>query len=65
MAEEAPEEPAGGLAPDDYPVACDRGVLNKRYRDSRPVGSGIGLAPAHGLVTRMGGAAFTLALRLG
>ncbi len=65
-----------GLAPEDYPVAFDRGVLNKRYRDSRPVGSGIGLALAHGLVTRMGGtltagpapeggAAFTVAFRLG
>ncbi|KZB83632.1 sensor histidine kinase [Amycolatopsis regifaucium] len=65
-----------GLAPEDYPVAFDRGVLNKRYRDRRPVGSGIGLALAHGLVTRMGGtltagpapeggAAFTVAFRLG
>jgi two-component system OmpR family sensor kinase len=65
-----------GLAPEDYPVAFERGVLNKRYRDSRPVGSGIGLALAHGLVTRMGGtltagpapeggAAFTVAFRLG
>jgi len=65
-----------GLAPEDYPVAFERGVLNRRYRDRRPVGSGIGLALAHGLVTRMGGtltagpapeggAAFTVALRLG
>jgi len=65
-----------GLAPEDYPVAFERGVLNKRYRDSRPVGSGIGLALAHGLVTRMGGtltagpapeggAAFTVAFRSG
>ncbi|MFD5095172.1 histidine kinase dimerization/phospho-acceptor domain-containing protein [Amycolatopsis thailandensis] len=65
-----------GLAPEDYPVAFERGVLNKRYRDSRLVGSGIGLALAHGLVTRMGGtltagpapeggAAFTVAFRLG
>ncbi|MFE6610989.1 histidine kinase dimerization/phospho-acceptor domain-containing protein [Amycolatopsis sp. NPDC057786] len=65
-----------GLAPEDYPVAFERGVLNRRYRDSRPVGSGIGLALAHGLVTRMGGtltagpapeggAAFTVGLRLG
>ncbi|WP_410634172.1 ATP-binding protein [Amycolatopsis sp. cmx-4-83] len=44
-----------GLAPEDYPVAFERGVLNKRYRDRRPVGSGIGLALVHGLVTRMGG----------
>ncbi|WP_410654351.1 sensor histidine kinase [Amycolatopsis sp. lyj-112] len=65
-----------GLAPEDYPVAFERGVLNQRYRDSRPVGSGIGLALAHGLVTRMGGtltagpapeggAAFTVVFRLG
>ncbi len=44
-----------GLAPEDYPVAFERGVLNARYRDHRPVGSGIGLALVHALVTRMGG----------
>lgn len=44
-----------GLAAEDYAVAFDRGVLNAKYRDSRPVGSGIGLALVHGLVTRMGG----------
>jgi two-component system OmpR family sensor kinase len=44
-----------GLAPEDYDVAFQRGVLNARYRDRRPVGSGIGLALVHGLVTRMGG----------
>ncbi|MDT7723552.1 MAG: two-component system, OmpR family, sensor kinase [Actinomycetota bacterium] len=44
-----------GLSQEDYAVAFDRGVLNAKYRDSRPVGSGIGLALAHGLVTRMGG----------
>ncbi|HKN56129.1 MAG TPA: HAMP domain-containing sensor histidine kinase, partial [Amycolatopsis sp.] len=64
-----------GLAPEDYPVAFERGVLNARYRDRRPVGSGIGLALVHGLVTRMGGtltagpapeggAAFTITFRL-
>ncbi|MGW4062733.1 sensor histidine kinase [Amycolatopsis sp. NPDC004747] len=64
-----------GLAPEDYPVAFERGVLNARYRDRRPVGSGIGLALVHALVTRMGGtltagpapeggAAFTLTLPL-
>ncbi|MEC3977461.1 sensor histidine kinase [Amycolatopsis sp. H20-H5] len=64
-----------GLAAEDYPVAFDRGVLNARYRDRRPVGSGIGLALAHGLVTRMGGsitagpapeggAAFTMSFNL-
>ncbi|SDY04249.1 Signal transduction histidine kinase [Amycolatopsis xylanica] len=64
-----------GLAAEDYPVAFDRGVLNQKYRGKRPVGSGIGLALAHGLVTRMGGtltagpapeggAAFTVTLPL-
>ncbi|MCG8926822.1 sensor histidine kinase KdpD [Lentzea sp. CC55] len=62
-----------GLAAEDYPVAFDRGVLHARYRGSRPVGTGVGLALVHGLVTRMGGtivagpaaeggAAFTVAL---
>ncbi|TWP45833.1 HAMP domain-containing histidine kinase [Lentzea tibetensis] len=44
-----------GLAPDDYAVAFDRGVLHSRYQSSRPVGTGVGLALVHGLVTRMGG----------
>ncbi|SDH36978.1 Signal transduction histidine kinase [Lentzea fradiae] len=44
-----------GLAPEDYPVAFDRGVLHARYQQSRPVGTGVGLALVHGLVTRMGG----------
>ncbi|MFD4643263.1 histidine kinase dimerization/phospho-acceptor domain-containing protein [Lentzea sp. NPDC058436] len=44
-----------GLAAEDYPVAFDRGVLHARYQDSRPVGTGVGLALVHGLVTRMGG----------
>ncbi|SDK31970.1 Signal transduction histidine kinase [Lentzea albidocapillata subsp. violacea] len=44
-----------GLASEDYPVAFDRGVLHARYQDSRPVGTGVGLALVHGLVTRMGG----------
>ncbi|MGW6933071.1 ATP-binding protein [Lentzea sp. NPDC054927] len=44
-----------GLAPEDYPVAFDRGVLHARYQESRPVGTGVGLALVHGLVTRMGG----------
>ncbi|SES12127.1 HAMP domain-containing sensor histidine kinase [Lentzea albida] len=65
-----------GLAPEDYAVAFDRGVLHARYQDSRPVGTGVGLALVHGLVTRMGGtivagpaaeggAAFTVTLRPG
>ncbi|WAL66980.1 HAMP domain-containing sensor histidine kinase [Amycolatopsis cynarae] len=64
-----------GLAPEDYAIAFERGALNAKYRGSRPVGSGIGLALTHGLVTRMGGmisagpapeggAAFTLTLPL-
>ena len=44
-----------GLAPEDYAVAFERGVLNQKYRGRRPVGSGIGLALAHGLITRLGG----------
>ncbi|MET9231273.1 HAMP domain-containing sensor histidine kinase [Lentzea sp. NPDC003310] len=63
-----------GLAAEDYAVAFDRGVLHARYQDSRPVGTGVGLALVHGLVTRMGGtivagpaaeggAAFTVTLR--
>ena len=45
-----------GLAPEDYAVVFDRGVLHERYRGHRPVGSGgVGLALVHGLVTRMGG----------
>jgi two-component system OmpR family sensor kinase len=44
-----------GLAPEDYAVAFDRGVLHARYQESRPVGTGVGLALVHGLVTRMGG----------
>ncbi|GLZ38347.1 two-component sensor histidine kinase [Actinokineospora sp. NBRC 105648] len=62
-----------GLAPEEYAMAFDRGVLNARYAGSRPVGTGIGLALVHGLVTRMsgtitaapapeGGAAFTVRL---
>lgn len=65
-----------GLASEDYPVAFDRGVLHARYQESRPVGTGVGLALVHGLVTRMGGtiaagpaaeggAAFTVTLRPG
>ena len=44
-----------GLAPEDYAMAFERGALHTKYRGRRPVGSGIGLALAHGLVTRMGG----------
>lgn len=44
-----------GLSDDDYRTAFDRGVLHSRYQGIRPVGTGIGLALAHGLVTRLGG----------
>jgi two-component system OmpR family sensor kinase len=44
-----------GLAAEDYAVAFDRGVLHARYQETRPVGTGMGLALVHGLVTRMGG----------
>ncbi|HEX5401918.1 MAG TPA: HAMP domain-containing sensor histidine kinase [Pseudonocardiaceae bacterium] len=44
-----------GLADADYQVAFQRGVLHGRYQHDRPVGTGVGLALAHGLVTRMGG----------
>jgi signal transduction histidine kinase len=44
-----------GLSEADYQVAFRRGVLHGRYRHDRPVGTGVGLALAHGLVTRMGG----------
>ncbi|MBM7770656.1 signal transduction histidine kinase [Actinokineospora baliensis] len=65
-----------GLAQEEYAVAFERGVLNARYAGSRPVGTGIGLALVHGLVTRMngtisagpaaeGGAAFTVRLPTG
>ncbi len=64
-----------GLAAADYEVAFERGVLHGRYQHDRPVGTGVGLALAHGLVTRMGGtiqagpapeggACFTVTLRL-
>ncbi len=44
-----------GLTDDDLDVAFERGVLHARYRGHRPVGSGVGLALAHRLVTRLGG----------
>jgi two-component system, OmpR family, sensor kinase len=44
-----------GLTADDAAVAFERGVLNARYRDTRPVGSGLGLSIAERLVSRLGG----------
>jgi signal transduction histidine kinase len=44
-----------GLSDEDYKLAFERGVLHSRYQGVRPVGTGIGLALVHGLVTRLGG----------
>ncbi|HET6479290.1 MAG TPA: HAMP domain-containing sensor histidine kinase [Actinoplanes sp.] len=44
-----------GFTDDDLAVAFDRGVLNQRYRGVRKTGSGLGLALAARLVTRLGG----------
>ncbi len=46
-----------GLAPEDLAVAFERGRLQQRYRGSRPVGSGLGLALVGELARRMGGRA--------
>jgi signal transduction histidine kinase len=45
-----------GFTDDDLAVAFQRGALNRRYRGIRKVGSGLGLALAARLVTRLGGA---------
>jgi signal transduction histidine kinase len=44
-----------GLSDEDYQHAFEKGVLHSRYQGVRPVGTGIGLALVHGLVTRLGG----------
>ncbi|HEX6359807.1 HAMP domain-containing sensor histidine kinase [Actinophytocola sp.] len=44
-----------GLSEEDYRAAFQKGVLHSRYQGVRPVGTGIGLALVHGLVTRLGG----------
>jgi two-component system sensor histidine kinase BaeS len=44
-----------GLTPEDRAVAFERGRLTQRYRGSRPVGSGLGLALVGELARRMGG----------
>jgi two-component system sensor histidine kinase BaeS len=44
-----------GLTPEDAEHAFERGRLRDRYRDVRPVGSGLGLSIAARLVERLGG----------
>jgi two-component system, OmpR family, sensor kinase len=49
-----------GLAPDDYRVAFEQGVLHTRYRGRRRLqdsqsGAGLGLALTYSLVSRLGG----------
>lgn len=44
-----------GLTDDDIRVAFERSALYDRYRGTRRVGTGVGLALAAGLVARMGG----------
>ncbi|HEY7271806.1 MAG TPA: HAMP domain-containing sensor histidine kinase [Actinoplanes sp.] len=44
-----------GFTDDDLAVAFERGALNQRYRGIRKVGSGLGLALAARLVSRLGG----------
>ena len=44
-----------GFTDEDLAVAFDRGALNRRYRGTRKVGSGLGLALAARLVDRLGG----------
>jgi two-component system, OmpR family, sensor kinase len=44
-----------GLSDEELRVAFQKGVLHSRYQGVRPVGTGIGLALVHGLVTRLDG----------
>lgn len=50
-----------GLDPQDLAVAFEPGLLTERYRGSRPVGTGVGLALVGELVRRLGGRAEALA----
>jgi signal transduction histidine kinase len=45
-----------GFTDEDLAVAFQRGALHQRYRGIRRTGSGLGLALAARLVTRLGGA---------
>ncbi|OLB64316.1 MAG: two-component sensor histidine kinase [Actinobacteria bacterium 13_2_20CM_2_72_6] len=44
-----------GFAEEDLALVFQRGAMSERYRGVRQVGSGLGLALAHGLVRRLGG----------
>jgi two-component system sensor histidine kinase BaeS len=44
-----------GFTDEDLAVAFERGALYERYKGVRKVGSGLGLALAHRLVSRLGG----------
>ncbi len=44
-----------GFADADLGVVFERGAMSERYQGIRKVGSGLGLALAHGLVRRLGG----------
>jgi two-component system sensor histidine kinase BaeS len=44
-----------GFADADLGLVFQRGAMSQRYRGVRKVGSGLGLALAHGLVRRLGG----------
>ncbi|MEB0014810.1 ATP-binding protein, partial [Glaciimonas sp. Cout2] len=47
-----------GLTDADAAVAFERGILRARYRDLRPVNTGLGLSIAAQLVGRLGGTIF-------
>jgi len=44
-----------GFSDADLALVFQRGAMSERYRGMRQVGSGLGLALAHGLVRRLGG----------
>ena len=61
-----PADPAGfasvevrdggpGFSDADLALVFERGAMSERYQGVRKVGSGLGLALAHGLVRRLGG----------